>query len=71
MFRKTNGTAKRFDPNALTLSQLQTLKQRLIAVLDEFLNPETNTSTARGGILGKIDAIQEDLNTIAIKLAIA
>jgi hypothetical protein len=71
MFRKTNGTAKRFDPNALTLSQLQTLKQRLLAVLEEFLNPETNTSTARGGILEKIDAIQEDLNTIAIKLAIA
>ena len=70
MFRKTNGTAKRFDPNALTLSQLQTLKQRLIAVLDEFLSA-TDKAAARAGIITQIDAIQNEITLLAVKLAIA
>ena len=76
MFRKTNGHAKRFDANAMTLSQLQTLKQRLIAALSEFITTiseattdETRT-TIRVASLRKIDAIQLELNAIAIKYAL-
>lgn len=71
MFRKSHGTAKRFDPNALTLSQLQTLKQRLIAVLDEFLSATSISAGFRTTTLEKIDAIQNELTVLAVKLAIA
>lgn len=70
MFRKHNGTAKRFDPNALTFTQLQTLKQRLIAVLGEFLTAN-DKAAVRVAILEKIDAIQNELTVLAVKLAIA
>ncbi len=70
MFRKTNGHAKRFDANAMTLSQLQSLKQRLLDVLGEFVRNTSITTEFRGDILLRIDAIQLELNAIAIKYAL-
>jgi hypothetical protein len=66
MFRSSKGGGKRFDANAITLSQLQALKERLLTVLSTFVNNPAQKQTA----IDAIDEIQVELNIIAIKYAI-
>ena len=68
MFRRDKGTAKRFDAHAITLAQLQTLKERVIAILGQFLSG--NVADLRGDTLNEINAIQAALNTIAVRYAL-
>jgi hypothetical protein len=66
MFRKSKGGAKFFDKNAYYLGQLQTIKERTITVLTEFLADPTTKTTA----LEKIEALTRQLNEIAVDLAL-
>lgn len=72
MFRRDKGTARRIDAHGITLAQLQTLKERLLTVLSTYLtsNNRNPTTENRETALGAIDAIQTELNVIAIKYAL-
>jgi len=66
MFRKSKGGAKIFDKNAHLLGKISVIKEKLFTILKEFIEDPTTKATT----LEKIGGLIQELNQIAVELAL-